>query len=1253
MAFTPRVKIALLSASVAAFFLVVLLVVLPTVLVNRPEIRAALQQRLSAMIGGELAFDMIKLTLLPRLCATVGHPRLDMPDNVSARAVDIDVCIKLLPLLRGRVVVDSIKVQAPEIHLPIAGIDSAGSGPGFPDPRLLLARMADWVKQVPESAIEIRDGRVELAGPGGHRFEFRKLALRFHHSGAGMEWALQGESDVLKAFSSRGRLETDSLKGTATFQATDFRPQPLQAFFLPESPFQILDSRLDLDLSVVLEGPGRATAKITGSAPTLAFAYNRREAHVSVDRFSAQLELSEKRLAVSISEFSARTPLATLELTFAIDEEAHPKIDIDLKGRGDLAGARDVTLAMLHEIPEALLVCDIMRSGDAPHIHVNLHGDSWDELADLNNLLIEGRLENGNVYIPWIDLDVNEVSGDVLIAGGILEGQGLKGHYKGTRGENGTLRVGLSSADPVLQLDIFARAELPALPSLLARIVPDPEFRKQVALVQGFSGTAQGTLRLDGTHTDVDVNVQASDLDVEARHQLIAYPIRFQGGEFAYDGNSITLRGVDLTIGNSKLFKHDLTIGLNGDLPLESSSPKAVVDVAEILNLFRDQPPFNDMRRLEGVLTFKDWQLRGQAFSPSTWMLVSAGTMQDLAFESELLPGLLSLPSGSFDWQGSSIRYESAKGTFNRSEIKELTVEADWTGPTRVQLRALELNASIADISQIMQSFPQTASYAAAFYPMNGTARMQDVRYQATLVQEGPRLDKLTAVLKDSVISSAAIDLPLTIASGEIVWQGSSLALNDLNVVLGTSSVRRLFLAFDWGAGDRFEIRTDEATVECGEIYPLLSLLPGLRGLREDVSGIEGNVEITGFGLSGRISGSAAWNLHADSRLNHMLITTTFLEEPIRVRLGRLKAEETAAGAPGGTVLHVEDFQTSTGSNRVMASGEIRLASEEIALDLSLTAESIDWNEIQTLSDRLSRRQPTEGRPVKGRIGLRAEAFKIGDYDFHPLVAEAVLTPGGTTVAIERADLCGIVLIGRLTFASGRLNAFIVPVADNTLLDHTLTCLSEEKAMASGRFNLDGALQVNAPPAEFLKALTGNLEAVSEDGRFLRSNLFAKILGLINITEIYRGTLPDLTGEGLEYKRMKLSSEFRDGKLVVNGWSLDGPSLWMGARGEINLIDHTLHLFVLVSPFKTVDRIINSIPGLRWILGGRLVAIPMEARGDLSDPEVIPMAPTAVAQSLLDLLGRTIRLPLHIIQPLIPGLDESVDIDGDSIVKRK
>jgi len=44
---------------------------------------------------------------------------------------------------------------------------------------------------------------------------------------------------------------------------------------------------------------------------------------------------------------------------------------------------------MLREIPEVLLVCDIVRSGDVSHIHVNLHGNSWNDLGHLNNLAIE------------------------------------------------------------------------------------------------------------------------------------------------------------------------------------------------------------------------------------------------------------------------------------------------------------------------------------------------------------------------------------------------------------------------------------------------------------------------------------------------------------------------------------------------------------------------------------------------------------------------------------------------------------------------------------------------------------------------------------------------------------------------------------------------------------------------------------------------------------------------------------------------
>jgi hypothetical protein len=1232
----------------AAVFLALL--VLTPIEIRSDAVRNFIETKLADALGGRFSYERLRVSLFPRPCVSVLGVAFAKDASLAVTTAELTVCPQLLPLLKGELRPARIRAHAPDIRfsgplLPAGAGDGAGA---------IAPRVAQALALLPETDVDIIDGRMTLTDTSGQVVTLQGVQADMKRHGQELAVRLRCESNLWKQLSMKVQLMVDGLTGAIDLDVADFQPAGLLSAMFPDSAFKLLEGRADLSLALKPEGAGRIRARLTGQVPSLRLAYHHREADLSIEAITAELEAAPGRLAVSIPTLVTRRPHAAVSLDIVHDDSATPRIVIDLKGSGDdVAGVRETALVFLADVAEARYVFDVVRGGKIPWITVSARGESLADLGRLENILIRGQMEQGRIFIPGVELDLDDVTGDVVIAGGILEGSRLRAHYRGTRGENGFLRLGLAPADPVIELDIAMHADIAPLPAILARVIPEGSFRAELRRVEAFSGTATGRLQLNGSLDNVGVRVDAADIAVEARYQRLPLPLTFTGGRFFYDGPSIEVRDLDVRVGSSTLTRVSSRLGLDADLPLTASSPAAAVELADLQRLFGDHPPLASLTSLEGTAGFQDWELAGSAADPQTWEIRSSGSVRKLNLTSELLPGPVRVDQAPFVWEGRNIRTQGWTLAIGGSRMDVTSGGLDWTGIPVLDLAASRVDASVEDLLWFLSSRPDLAAHLEPFAPLSGTATLRDAQSRVAFPPgAGARVDVI-ASLDSAQITSHRVPEPMRLDSGRLHWQGSSLEVNDLNLALGTSGVRRLTLAFDWGAGDRFEIRADTAAIECGEVYPWLALLPGLRRLREDISGLQGNVEVASFGLSGRISDALNWNLHADSRLNHMVITTTFLEKPIRIRLGNLKAEETASATSGGTVLRVEDLQTSTGSNRVMASGDIRFAPEDIALDLSLTAESIDWNEIQTLSDRLSRRRPTESRPVKGRIGLHAEAFKIGRYDFHPLVAEAVLTPGGTTVAIERADLCGIVLIGRLAFADGRLNAYIVPVADGTLLDHTITCLSEEKAMASGRFNLDGALQVNAPPAEFMKAFTGNIEVIAEDGRFLRSNLFAKILSLINFTEIYRGTVPDLTGEGLEYKRMKLSGEFRDGKLIVNGWTINGPSLWMGARGEVDLVDDTLHLFVLVSPFKTVDRIINAIPGLRWILGGRLVAIPMEARGGLSDPEVIPMAPSAVGQSILDMLGRTLRLPLHIVQPLIPGLDESVDIDGDSIVRRK
>ncbi|GAH11846.1 unnamed protein product, partial [marine sediment metagenome] len=100
---------------------------------------------------------------------------------------------------------------------------------------------------------------------------------------------------------------------------------------------------------------------------------------------------------------------------------------------------------------------------------------------------------------------------------------------------------------------------------------------------------------------------------------------------------------------------------------------------------------------------------------------------------------------------------------------------------------------------------------------------------------------------------------------------------------------------------------------------------------------------------------------------------------------------------------------------------------------------------------------------------------------------------------------------------------------------------------------------------------------------------------------------------------------------------IDSPSMGIACEGDIDLVKKKVDLTVLVAPFKTVDRIIKHIPLVNNILGGKLISIPFRAIGELADPDVIPLSPTAVGSGLFGILQRTLKLPITIIQPVLPG----------------
>ena len=167
--------------------------------------------------------------------------------------------------------------------------------------------------------------------------------------------------------------------------------------------------------------------------------------------------------------------------------------------------------------------------------------------------------------------------------------------------------------------------------------------------------------------------------------------------------------------------------------------------------------------------------------------------------------------------------------------------------------------------------------------------------------------------------------------------------------------------------------------------------------------------------------------------------------------------------------------------------------------------------------------------------------------------------------------------------------------------------------------------------------------AVAESGRIYRYTALSKILALINITEVFKGKLPDLTQEGFAYRSITAKGDIRNGQLMVSEMIIDAASMTIVARGNYHLTTRQLEFTVLVAPLKSIDTIIKNLPVTSLVFGNTLVSFPFLIKGTPEDFDVTLTGPAAVAPDLSRVVNRTVKGPDTIYKPPPKGSSRTID----------
>ncbi|MDY6990406.1 MAG: AsmA-like C-terminal domain-containing protein [Thermodesulfobacteriota bacterium] len=930
---------------------------------------------------------------------------------------------------------------------------------------------------------------------------------------------------------------------------------------------------------------------------------------LSLDDVDGRLNLPPTRMACQL------TCKSNLWEGLSLEGQMSPQVSLELEGRGvDVHSTRKAVLALAGDIHEIQNIFNILQGGEASVITFRTHGSSVMDLAKLENILIKGSLRQGRISIAQIGMDLDEVHGDVVISQGILEGSHIEARLENARGREMSLRLGLKGRNAPFHLEAEIETDLVQLRSALQRFVRNGTFLREMNGIYEITGQAVGRLILGERIRAMTAKVDVSQFNLLADYDRIPYLLEISQGRFTYDKTGVYVEDVAGKLGTSSV--SGLSAGLKwGKGPfLEVKTGKTLISLGEVypwLTSFeKPSHALNGLKSLKGAVALSALGIRGPLLRPEQWHVETKGKVENVVADVNLFSKPVAVTKGAFE-----------------GGLDELS----FTG-----LRTDVLDASLSGTGILK-------GYA-------GGLQETDVTFGGTL---GPEASRWISDLMNFP-PEVNIRAPLSVSQGRFLWErdhktsfAGRLAVQDGPQV--SVDICR----------DPDELMIRELLIQDDESQGSLKL-----NLRKKMLGLEFAGHLTKKTIDGLLikeqfpTGWIRGAFKGEFLMDHPtkskvqgrlqgenLIIPWMLKGPVKIESLSLDSQKNA--------LLVESATVTLGENRMALVGKVSTSEAGFLFDMALSADSLEWNEVT----RILGKEKAEGDmatatdqdlwdiPFEGVLRLQTDHFKHDQYDWSPLCADLSFARDKVAISVSKAHLCGISTPGIVTMTSQEVKLDFEALCKGQELDPVLTCFGYEEGSVTGTFDLEGRVMAQGKGEAWSRSLQGDVEFVAKKGRIHRYGVLAKILAFVNVTEVFRGKVPDLKEEGFAYDAITAKATIQDGKIVLSEGFVDGPSMEIAFHGDIDLKDKNLDLQVLVAPLKTADFLVKRIPVVGRILGGTLVSIPMKVTGPWADPTVTPLSASGVGSRLLDIMERTVKLPVEVMESLPSGETPQAGVD--------
>jgi len=1213
-------RLSFAGAAAIAFF--VGAVLLGPTLVDLPALKSGVERKISQAANGQVTWEELQVRLLPVPRIELRAVAIDIPGRLHATIEQAQARLALFALLRGHVEVSSIAVTHPVVRLQIPSSPPAQNEPAR-DPlavyRSVLAPLALAVQKVSHGALlEVSEAELQLNAGTLPELRVGALSLRAQTDATGLDLQVSAASNFWDRLRLSGRVELADLSANLNLEVTGINAQPWLDRFLANAALGVNVSRANVSARLVTDAKTELTCDFGLNLASVELVRTGQRLPVAESNLKGRAVLRAHESELTLSELRAGSLLALGQLqlhTTGMFER--PEIALDIPAL-DVSAVRDAVLALTADRIEVGRYVARARGGILRDLKLRAEADTWEDLVDLDRLDASATLADAKLLLPALELTAENLNGRIALRGGNIELADARTQLGASVLRDAWLRYSIRSgaafAGCGFDLDLGQALAV-------VRQVLSPEQRSTIEDIEEAAGHARGRAQFAYAGSAWNASVDITQSEGRLRVRPFPWPVTIQTGRVAFSPQQVRVHGLQALVGRSNVFDAGATLLLGPQPRFTDASGQATLVLDEVYPWLQARSKsqaqtLDKLDAISGNIQITLNSLSGALSQPSA-----------LAFDATALPGTLSVTvkglPGPLQIAGGAVHVDASTVDLDRVSVTLLDSQAlvsgrifDYRG-AGLQIRANISEALFAE-KAVHWIWQQTEAPA----------------------QFEPRTPIRLALAQGSWSPNGALE-----AQAGMAFEGGPEVTLDIHWDPPLLDLRRLVLR-DRNSQATLRLRENNHLVEAsfsGSVFAQ-SVAALLRRSGDYQGQVSGDLRVTlDLERQGRTS--------AQGRIKAQGLD---LQELLPERYGAQARVDQLVLSADGSSLQIQEAAIRWAQQEVAIHGVVARKERGVFVDLTLDSPGIEVDALlpQHQTSQLEAKSNTiesvkanraqffswlSALGLSGQVKLRSNFIQFRRYRLQPVEATFTLGEQQVNLHLHDTQLCGLTFPMTMQIAPAGIAASVQISAHKQQLETVARCLTDQRLVLTGEFDARANLSVKGSWDQRLTELEGPLHLEAHDGVVRKFALIGNILAMKDVSSLLARGQTGSSDEGFAYRTLDLDGNFHQGRFLVEDFAFDSSAFGLAAEGSIGLTGRDTQLTALVAPFSRVTNLIRKIPVIGYLEGGTLTSVPVAVRGDIGDPTVVPLDPSAVASDLTALFTRALRIPEKLLAPFGVG----------------